>query len=143
MASECKTVGHIVNITDAAACALHLAFANEAFIDNSNIPLIAHQTSRSADPKTWSSLVHECVEKWLAATIGLDEFSDVEMAWFMWDDAGVDVLVQEYEPDFHAAFTTLAYPVEKADAFRVLVLKWFGGVVSAYIECPKLDRPEG
>jgi mannosyltransferase OCH1-like enzyme len=52
------------------------------------------------------------------------------MAWLMWDDDGVDALVQKYEPGMYQAFSALPYPVEKADAFRVLVLKWFGGVVS-------------
>ena len=52
------------------------------------------------------------------------------MAWLMWDDAGVDALVQKYEPDMYQAFSALPYPVEKADAFRILVLKWSGGVVS-------------
>jgi mannosyltransferase OCH1-like enzyme len=48
----------------------------------------------------------------------------------MWDDDGVDALVQKYEPGMYQAFSALPYPVEKADAFRVLVLNWFGGVVS-------------
>jgi mannosyltransferase OCH1-like enzyme len=57
------------------------------------------------------------------------------MAWLMWDDDGVDALVQKYEPGMYQAFSALPYPVEKADAFRVLVLKWFGGVVSEDYEC--------
>jgi mannosyltransferase OCH1-like enzyme len=121
----------MIDITDAAECALHLALVNDAFIDNSNIPLIAHQTARSAEPETWSSLVRECIESWLVAATGhYDGFSHAEMAWLMWNDDGVDALVQKYEPGMHQAFSALPYPVEKADAFRVLVLKWFGGVVS-------------
>jgi hypothetical protein len=132
-APECKAP-HILDITDAAECALHLALVNEAFIDNSNIPLIAHQTSRSAEPETWSSLVRDCIESWLTAAIGRNDFPGPEMAWLMWDDAGVDALVQKYEPGMYQAFSALPYPVEKADAFRILVLKWFGGVVSGYHE---------
>ena len=128
--ASCKAP-HILDITDAAECALHLALVNDAFIDNSNIPLITHQTSRSAEPETWSSLVRECIESWLIAATGQHDISPgAEMAWLMWDDAGVDAVVQKYEPDMYQAFSTLPYPVEKADAFRILVLKWFGGVVS-------------
>jgi hypothetical protein len=126
---------NIVDITDAAECALHLALVNEAFIDNSNIPLIAHQTARSVEPETWSELVRDCIETWLLAATDqqyqqYSGFSGAEMAWVMWDDDGVDALVQKYEPGMYQAFSALPYPVEKADAFRVLVLKWFGGVVS-------------
>lgn len=132
VAAECKA--DLVHITNAAECALHLALVNEVFIDNSDIPLIAHQTSRSADPSTWSSLVRNCVARWLEAATGCNGFSGVKMAWFMWDDDGVDSLVHEYEPSFVPAFSAVPYPVEKADIFRVLVLKWFGGVVSAYLD---------
>lgn len=129
-ASGCNAtdVGHIV---DAAECALHLALANNAFIDNTQIPLIAHQTSRSANPDTWSKVVRACVEKWLAAATKSDDPSTAEMAWFMWDDEGIRTLVEKFEHDLFPAFSALPYPVEKADLFRVLVLKWFGGVVSA------------
>jgi hypothetical protein len=132
---ECSSANKILDITDAAECALHLALVNEAFIDHSNIPLIAHQTSRSAEPETWSSLVRECIESWLIAATGRYEgFAGAEMAWLMWDDTGVEALVQKYEPGMYQAFEALPYPVEKADAFRVLVLKWFGGVVSGKSE---------
>lgn len=118
------------DIIEAAECALRLALTNDAFIDHTGIPLIAHQTSRSADPETWSSTVHRCVERWLAAARGWNGSPHTEMAWFMWDDDGVDALVQKFESDFYPAFSALPYPVEKADAFRIMVLKWFGGVVS-------------
>jgi hypothetical protein len=124
--------GHIV---DAAECALHLALANNAFIANTQIPLIAHQTSRSANPDTWSKVVRGCVEKWLAAATKSDDPSTAEMAWFMWDDEGIRTLVEKFEHDLFPAFSALPYPVEKADLFRVLVLKWFGGVVSADHVC--------
>ena len=120
-------MGHIV---DAAECALHLALANNAFIDNTQIPLIAHQTSRSANPDTWSKVVRGCVEKWLAAANNSDDPSTAEMAWFMWDDDGIKTLLQKYEYDLSSVFSALPYPVEKADLSRVLVLKWFGGIVS-------------
>jgi hypothetical protein len=118
------------HILEAAECALGLALRNEAFMDNTRIPLIAHQTSRSANPSTWSSVVLKCIERWLEAAKGVD--NSVEMAWFMWDDEGLEALVQKYESKFYSSYAALPYPVEKADAFRVLVLKWFGGVVSIH-----------
>jgi mannosyltransferase OCH1-like enzyme len=131
-------VTDIVSIVDAAECALHLALANNAFMDNSQIPLITHQTSRSADPETWSTIIRTCVERWLAAATGTENPSSSEMAWFMWDDDGIKALVQKYEHDLYPAFSALPYPVEKADLFRVLVLKWFGGIVSADASCLSL-----
>ena len=107
-------------------------------MDNTQIPLIAHQTARSADPSTWSKVIRKCVDRWLAAATGADDAADAEMAWFMWDDDGIRAVVQKYEHNFYEAFSALPYPVEKADAFRVLVLKWFGGIVSKSNECLKI-----
>lgn len=118
------------NIIDAAECALGLALVNNAFMENTQIPLIVHQTARSADPSTWSKIIRKCVDRWLAAATGSDNAADPEMAWFMWDDDGIRAVVQKYEHNFYEAFSALPYPVEKAVAFRVLVLKWFGGIVS-------------
>lgn len=131
----------MIDIVEAAECALRLALTNQAFLHNTDIPLIVHQTSRSADPKTWSSLVRKCIEVWLTVAAGFGQSSDVEMAWFMWDDDGVNSLIRKYENDFYPAFSSLPYPVEKADAFRVLVLKWFGGVVSTDFKGAPLRLP--
>jgi hypothetical protein len=136
-ASGCTSTdtGHIV---DAAECALRLALVNDAFIDNTQIPLITHhislvanQTSRSNDPETWSTTIRSCLQKWLAAATKSDDPSTAEMAWFMWDDDGIRALLQKYEHDLSTVFSALPYPVEKADLSRLLVLKWFGGIVSA------------
>lgn len=51
------------------------------------------------------------------------------MAWFLWDDDGIDALIEKYEPNLYENFQRLPFSVEKADVFRVVVLKWFGGVV--------------
>lgn len=140
-ASGCNstTTGHIV---DAAECALHLALVNNAFIDNSQIPLITHhislvanQTSRSNDPNTWSATIRSCLQRWLAATTKSDDPSTAEMAWFLWDDDGIETLLHKYEHALSAVFSALPYPVEKADLSRVLVLKWFGGIVSVNRMC--------
>lgn len=136
-ASGCSST-HTGHIVDAAECALRLALVNNAFIDNTQIPLITHhislvanQTSRSNDPKTWSTTVRACLQKWLAAAKKSDDPSAAEMAWFMWDDDGIEILLQNYEQDLSLVFSALPYPVEKADLSRILVLKWFGGIVSA------------
>lgn len=65
------------------------------------------------------------MEKWLNYVI-----SD-NMAYFFWEDAGINRMVTQFEPGFLKHFTTLPSNVERADVFRVLVLKWFGGIVSA------------
>ena len=145
-ASGCNSTdtGHIV---DAAECALHLALVNNAFIDNTQIPLITHhislvanQTSRSNDPETWSTTIRSCLQKWLAAATKSDDPSTAEMAWFMWDDDGIRALLQKYEHDLSTVFSALPYPVEKADLSRLLVLKWFGGIVSAdYVSTSALN----
>lgn len=118
------------NIVDAAECALHLALVNNAFMDNSQIPLIVHQKARSADPKTWSPAVHSCVEEWIAAATPSSAPSAIGMAWFMWDDDGAKAMVEKYEHNLYSAFSALPYPIEQADMFRVVALKWFGGIVS-------------
>ena len=64
------------------------------------------------------------MEKWLEYVISDD------MAYFFWDDDGVARLLQEFEPDFLDRFNSLPANVERSDVFRVLVLKWFGGIVS-------------
>lgn len=46
---------------------------------------------------------------------------------FLWDDLGIASLMNTFEPDLN--YGVLPHPVERADVFRVAVLKWFGGVV--------------
>lgn len=67
------------------------------------------------------------MEEWIEAAVG---DSTAQMAWILWDDAGIDALMKKYEAELYDEFLSLPYPVEKADMFRVVVLKWFGGVVS-------------
>jgi mannosyltransferase OCH1-like enzyme len=55
------------------------------------------------------------------------------MAYFFWEDNGIDQMMAKFEPGFMKHFTTLPSNVERADVFRILVLKWFGGIVSAII----------
>ena len=121
-----------LSILEAAEHALELARQHQAFLDKSHIPLITHQTWMDMDAQTWSYLIRERVERWLSVAIQpKDEpLKGPEMAWFLWDDNGIDALIRRYEPDLYEDFQRLPYPVEKADVFRVVVLKWFGGIVS-------------
>jgi mannosyltransferase OCH1-like enzyme len=48
----------------------------------------------------------------------------------MWDDGGVEEFMKVYENSSWSAIDMMPYKVEKADVFRVAVLKWFGGIVS-------------
>lgn len=112
---------------DAAEHALRLATRQDRYLDNSRIPLIAHQTWRSLDADTWPDVAKRSVEEWLDTAVG-DESR--QMTWILWDDAGIDALIKKYEPALWDDFPSLPYPVEKADAFRIVVVKHFGGVVS-------------
>jgi len=58
------------------------------------------------------------------------------MAYFLWDDDGVSALVNKYEKDFANDFMRVFSPVEQVDIFRIIVCRWFGGIVrSAHFAC--------
>ena len=94
-------------------------------INYSSIPLLLHQTWKTRRADTWPEDICVAVEKWLNYVI-----SD-NMAYFFWEDSGINQMVTQLEPGFLKHFTELPSNVERADVFRVLVLKWFGGIVSA------------
>ncbi|OAL31272.1 hypothetical protein AYO20_08327 [Fonsecaea nubica] len=62
------------------------------------------------------------------------------MAYFFWEDEGIVRMLAEFEPDFVHRFVSLPSNVERADVFRVLVLKWFGGIY-ADVDTRPLRRP--
>ncbi|EXJ54738.1 hypothetical protein A1O7_10079 [Cladophialophora yegresii CBS 114405] len=62
------------------------------------------------------------------------------MAYFFWEDDGVLQMLDEFEPDFVEQFRSLPSNVERADVFRILVLKWFGGIY-ADVDTQPLRRP--
>lgn len=52
-----------------------------------------------------------------------------ELAWFLWDDDNIDAFLTRYEPELYKSyFRQLPLMVEKADLFRIVVLKWLGGI---------------
>lgn len=114
------------SVLDAAEHALDSVLRQQKFLDNSRIPLIVHQTWRTFDAQTWPGVIRESVEEWIEASV---EDETTGMAWILWDDEGIDALMKKYEAEMYDEFLSLPYPVEKADMFRVVVLKWFGGVV--------------
>ena len=89
---------HPTNVLEAAELALELALRKEQYIDHSKIPLVAHQTWKNFDTKTWSPYVKESVDNWLQAAGGNDEPPYEEMAYILWDDRGIELLMERFEP---------------------------------------------
>ena len=100
-------------------------------MSHSSIPLILHQTWKNRRIDSWSNLLRESVEKWLEYVVSDD------MAYFFWEDDGIMRLLAEFEPDFVDSFAALPANVERTDVFRILVLKWFGGIVRLPQHCSK------
>ncbi len=92
-------------------------------MDNSAIPLILHQTWKNRRVDQWTDFLRNSVEKWLTHVVNDD------MAYFFWDDEGIAQFLTEFEPDFVGSFLHLPANVERTDVFRILVVKWFGGIV--------------
>lgn len=116
--------------TEAATLALGLAMRKDRFLTNTKIPLIIHQTWKSLDSSTWSDIVRLCVNRWLEVAVGGQNPDTPPTAYIMWDDKGVEEFMKVYENSSWSAIDMMPYKVERADVFRVAVLKWFGGVVS-------------
>lgn len=115
---------------EAAQLALELSMRRNLYLQNTKIPLIVHQTWKDVDAASWSSGARDSVEAWLKVATGETYPELPKMAYILWDDSAVDALIELYEPEMWPEFQKLPRPVEKADIFRVAVLKWFGGVVS-------------
>ena len=103
--------------------------------------------SRTLDAETWLSVVKRGIEQWLGVAVqkGQDDehLQGPEMAWFLWNDDGVDALIKKYEPKLYEEyFQRLPYLVEKADVFRVVALKWLGGIY-ADMDTKPLKHPFG
>lgn len=62
------------------------------------------------------------------------------MAYFLWLDEACDELVEQAEPDLLRAYNGVPVPVERFDICRIVVLKWFGGVVSALLSRIQMNR---
>ncbi|KAG5991466.1 hypothetical protein E4U54_003885 [Claviceps lovelessii] len=116
------------NILEAAALASNMASsAANRQIPYSNMPLLVHQKWNDNDLTRLDEHVLGYIEKWLTYSISANDKSR-QMAYFWWVDDGVAMLVKEKERDFFQDFDTMFSRVEKADIFRVLACKWFGGI---------------
>jgi hypothetical protein len=86
-----------------------------------------HQTGASSNVETWKAEVIPLVQHWLEYSMFPN--NSAPMAYFFWDDKGIDLFMNKYEKDFVHDFNDVFTPVERADIFRVLVCQKFGGVV--------------
>lgn len=127
-------------VLDAAELALDLAVRQQRMLANTKIPLIVHQTWRDTNTISWPLALRVHVEAWLFYALGPGLpwsrriEGSAEMAYILWDDAGVDALMQWWEPQFFKAYKALPLAIERADVFRITVVKWFGGVVNSPLQ---------
>ncbi|KAI8823442.1 putative glycosyl transferase [Fimicolochytrium jonesii] len=146
------------NIREAVSLAVFLSSGKpERHIPHTDIPLIVHQTWKTTKPETWPSNMLECVEAWLwaaepPATNAHEwpnlrvkdspwDWSDgVDTAFFLWDDDGMEETVTSLWPEGLEMYKTLPANVMRADTFRVLVVRLFGGVY-ADTDTKPLRRP--
>lgn len=116
-------------IVDAAKMASKASRASaHRIIPYSEIPLIMHQTWNSRRIDTWPDIIRQSVEEWLVEAMREGE----EMAYFFWEDSGLEELVEEYEPTKVEDFMALV-PVSQSDVFRIAVTRWIGGIVSLFL----------
>lgn len=95
----------------------------------SNIPLIVHQKWNDKNLGRLNEHLLGYIEKWLTYSVSAND-TFRQMAYFWWTDEGMAMLVKEKEHHFLQDFQTMFSTVEKVDILRVLVCKWFGGIVS-------------
>ncbi|KAL7815624.1 glycosyltransferase family 32 protein [Trichoderma gracile] len=117
-------------ILEAALLASNAALSvPERKLAYSNIPLLMHQTGRSSKANTWNPEVIPWVEQWLEYAVSPPPRDTAAgMAYFFWDDEGIDLFMDEYERDLMSDFNSVFTPVERADVFRVLACRHLGGV---------------
>lgn len=110
-------------IIEAAHLVSRLTLANTSrIIENTEIPLIVHQTWKDTNAQTWPDLIRNSVEKWL------EEVVETPMAYFLWNDIGIVQFLEAYEPSFMEHFSAMPRMVEKSDIFRIMVSQYIGGV---------------
>ena len=108
---------------DAAKTAAYIATKHSYFINHTNIPLIIHQTWKTAIMDSHVPIhVQRSVNSW--------KTMNQNAVYLLWDDENMDLMVKEMHPDWYYLYSQLRQPVMKADLFRYLVLLSFGGVVS-------------
>ncbi|CAF1003244.1 unnamed protein product [Rotaria sp. Silwood1] len=83
------------------------------------IPRVIHQIYRTHDvPSIWNATVQSVMEK----NIG-------EFKYRRWSDAEMNAFVKKHEPQFYQkTYITYPYDIQRADAFRYVLLFHFGGI---------------
>ncbi|PLB45801.1 hypothetical protein P170DRAFT_512426 [Aspergillus steynii IBT 23096] len=109
-------------IVDAARLASDYAISNNSTIAYSNIPLLVHQQWSDTNISNWPDSIRQGAETWLKASMADN------MAYFLWTGDGKQLLLDLYEPSFKYHFESLPRDIERSDVFRVLAVKWFGGI---------------
>lgn len=119
------------NIIEAVQLASNVTKSHpQRHIPFSNIPLFVHQTWKTVRLNSVNAKVLTYIEKWLTYSVSPPSGAS-PMAYFFWDDKSILSLTGEFEEDFIEGFESIFSPVEKSDIFRILVCKWFGGIVRA------------
>jgi hypothetical protein len=120
-------------IVEAARLASRAAMSRpERQLPFSSIPFIIHQTYKTANVEKWSAPLFPFVEHWLTFAVKPGEAD--EMAYFLWDDQGINGVMRELEADFASSFKLFSR-IEQTDIFRIIACKWFGGIVSIELGC--------
>jgi len=70
------------SIVHAAELAFKVTSQQQLFLNNSHIPLVVHQTWRTADPTAWPDRIRASVlGKWIPMAMGDGSLPGPEMAW--------------------------------------------------------------
>ena len=104
-------------------------------IPYSAIPMIMHQTWKSRRIDNWPEIMRQSVEEWLVEAMREGN----ELAYFFWEDSGLEELVEEYEPTKIEDFMALL-PISQSDVFRIAVTRWIGGIVRLLPLAPRHMR---
>lgn len=126
------------NILEAAQIAAEVANSTpHLFLDHSTIPRMIHQTWKSTNLEDIPIGTLPDIESWLHYATHSEYPS---MAYFMWDDEGIALLLATMDAEIRKSFYLLPKAVEKADVFRTIVCNTFGGIVSSENQIEKMNN---
>ncbi|KAL4889351.1 NRDE protein-domain-containing protein [Aspergillus ambiguus] len=128
---------HPSSIIEAAQLVLEYTNSTDTHrIAHSSIPLIIHQQWGDTDILQWPDGIRAATEKWLATAVSEG------MAYLLWTDDGISQFLETYESEFIPAYRALTWNVERSDVFRILAVKWIGGIY-ADMDTHPLRSPAG